>query len=67
MTMMNKYIKKASAVLLTGLMLVAATGCVDQSQGSKNSEQSSSKSTESASSVESDASEAMSLLNISDP
>ena len=62
-TMMNRRLKKASAVLLAMTMLFSLAGCVDQSQGKKSSD----SGTKTESSTDTSSESAESLLKITDP
>ena len=61
--MMNRRLKKASAVLLAMTMLFSLAGCVDQSQGKKSSD----SGTKTESSTDTSSESAESLLKITDP
>ena len=61
--MMNRRLKKASAVLLAMTMLFSLAGCVDQSQGKKSSD----SGTKTESSADTSSESAESLLKITDP
>ena len=61
--MMNRRLKKASAVLLAMTMLFSLAGCVDQSQGKKSSD----SGTKTESSADTSSKSAESLLKITDP
>ena len=61
--MMNRRLKKASAVLLAMTMLFSLAGCVDQSQGKESSD----SGTKTESSADTSSESAESLLKITDP
>ena len=61
--MMNRRLKKASAVLLAMTMLFSLAGCVNQSQGKKSSD----SGTKTESSADTSSESAESLLKITDP
>ena len=61
--MMNRRLKKASAVLLAMTMLFSLAGCVNQSQGKKSSD----PGIKTESSADTSSESAESLLKITDP